>query len=187
MGASFQQEIGRLFDWRTGEYTGPPTPLLKLREANGFSSVSYPRCQGVSIQNRNLGEIIPLSLCLRDTTAANQASWWLSFSSAKKGSLYIGPKTNIPTLACLLKGVCNHPPSVWWIRNEGRKLLEFTTQSDSGKLPGAAPTLRVGAVAQGGVTQGWRLPMRQFQAPRLITRKLPGWGGERRSSGALLV
>ena len=37
---------------------------------------------------------------------------------------------------------------------EARKLLEFTTQSDSGKLPGAAPTLGAGAVAQGGVTAG---------------------------------
>jgi hypothetical protein len=35
---------------------------------------------------------------------------------------------------------------------EARKLLEFTTQSDSSKLPGAAPTLGAGAVAQGGVT-----------------------------------
>jgi hypothetical protein len=37
---------------------------------------------------------------------------------------------------------------------EARKLLEFTTQSDSGKLPGAAPMLGAGAVAQGGVTAG---------------------------------
>ena len=37
---------------------------------------------------------------------------------------------------------------------EARKLLEFTTESDSGKLPGAAPTLGVGAAAQGGVTAG---------------------------------
>lgn len=37
---------------------------------------------------------------------------------------------------------------------EARKLLEFTTESDSGKLPGAAPTLGAGAVAQGGVTAG---------------------------------
>ena len=37
---------------------------------------------------------------------------------------------------------------------EARKLLEFTTQSDSSKLPGAAPTLGAGAVAQGGVTAG---------------------------------
>jgi hypothetical protein len=37
---------------------------------------------------------------------------------------------------------------------EARKLLEFTTQSDSSKLPGAAPTLAAGAVAQGGVTAG---------------------------------
>jgi Domain of unknown function (DUF4410) len=35
---------------------------------------------------------------------------------------------------------------------EDRKLLEFTTQSDSSKLPGAAPTLGAGAVTQGGVT-----------------------------------
>jgi hypothetical protein len=42
VGASFQQEIGRFFDWRTSEYTGLPTTLLKLREANGFSSVSNP-------------------------------------------------------------------------------------------------------------------------------------------------
>ncbi len=37
---------------------------------------------------------------------------------------------------------------------EARKLLEFTTQSDSSKMPGAAPTLAAGAVAQGGVTAG---------------------------------
>jgi uncharacterized protein DUF4410 len=37
---------------------------------------------------------------------------------------------------------------------EARKLLEFTTQSDSGKLPGAAPVLGAGAVVQGGVTAG---------------------------------
>jgi hypothetical protein len=37
---------------------------------------------------------------------------------------------------------------------EARKLMEFTTQSDSGKMPGAAPTLGVGAVAQGGATAG---------------------------------
>jgi hypothetical protein len=35
-----------------------------------------------------------------------------------------------------------------------QKLLEFTTHSDSGKLPGAAPMLGAGAVAQGGVTTG---------------------------------
>jgi hypothetical protein len=37
---------------------------------------------------------------------------------------------------------------------EARRLLEFTTQSESGKLPGAAPVLGAGAVAQGGVTAG---------------------------------
>jgi hypothetical protein len=37
---------------------------------------------------------------------------------------------------------------------EARKLLEFTTQSESGKLPGAAPLLGAGAVVQGGVTAG---------------------------------
>jgi len=37
---------------------------------------------------------------------------------------------------------------------EGRKLMEFTTQSDSSKMPGAAATLGVGAAAQGGVTAG---------------------------------
>ena len=37
---------------------------------------------------------------------------------------------------------------------DARKLLEFATHSDSGKLPGAAPTLGAGAVAQGGVTAG---------------------------------
>ena len=37
---------------------------------------------------------------------------------------------------------------------EARKLMEFTTQSDSGKLPGAAPTLAAGAVAAGGVSAG---------------------------------
>ena len=37
---------------------------------------------------------------------------------------------------------------------QARKLLEFTTQSDSAALPGAAPMLGAGAVAQGGVTAG---------------------------------
>ena len=37
---------------------------------------------------------------------------------------------------------------------EARKLMEFTTQADSGKMPGAAPTLGAGAAAQGGVTAG---------------------------------
>ncbi len=37
---------------------------------------------------------------------------------------------------------------------EARKLVEFTTQADSGKLPGAAPSLAAGAAAQGGVTAG---------------------------------
>jgi Domain of unknown function (DUF4410) len=35
---------------------------------------------------------------------------------------------------------------------ESRKLLEFTTQSDSSKMPGAAPMMGAGTVAQGGVT-----------------------------------
>jgi hypothetical protein len=37
---------------------------------------------------------------------------------------------------------------------EARLLLEFSTHSDSGKLPGAAPLLGAGAVAQGGVSAG---------------------------------
>jgi Domain of unknown function (DUF4410) len=37
---------------------------------------------------------------------------------------------------------------------EARKLLEFTTQSDSSKMPGAAPILGAGAVVEGGVTAG---------------------------------
>jgi hypothetical protein len=37
---------------------------------------------------------------------------------------------------------------------DAQKLLEFATHSDSGKLPGAAPALGAGAVAQGGVTAG---------------------------------
>jgi hypothetical protein len=37
---------------------------------------------------------------------------------------------------------------------EARKLMEFTTQSDSGSLPGAAPMLGAGAIVQGGVTAG---------------------------------
>jgi len=37
---------------------------------------------------------------------------------------------------------------------EGRTLLDFTIQSDSGKLPGAATTLPAGAAIQGGVTTG---------------------------------
>lgn len=37
---------------------------------------------------------------------------------------------------------------------DARKLLAFTTQSDSGKLPGAAPMLGAGAVVSGGVTAG---------------------------------
>lgn len=35
-----------------------------------------------------------------------------------------------------------------------RKLLEFSTHADSGKMPGAAVTLGAGAAAQGGVTAG---------------------------------
>ena len=35
-----------------------------------------------------------------------------------------------------------------------QKLLDFTTQSDSGKLPGAATTIPAGAVVQGGITAG---------------------------------
>ena len=35
-----------------------------------------------------------------------------------------------------------------------RMLMEFTTQSDSGSLPGAAPMLGAGAAIQGGVTAG---------------------------------
>jgi hypothetical protein len=35
-----------------------------------------------------------------------------------------------------------------------RKLLEFTTHSDSGMMPGAGPTLGAGAAVQGGVTAG---------------------------------
>ena len=38
--------------------------------------------------------------------------------------------------------------------NEARKLMEFTTQADSGKMPGAAPSLAAGALAAGGVTAG---------------------------------
>ncbi|HYA30856.1 MAG TPA: DUF4410 domain-containing protein [Acidobacteriota bacterium] len=37
---------------------------------------------------------------------------------------------------------------------ERRKILAFETHSDSGQLPGAAPMLGAGAVAQGGVTAG---------------------------------
>jgi len=37
---------------------------------------------------------------------------------------------------------------------DARLLMEFTTQSDSGKMPGAAPTLGAGAAAQGGVSAG---------------------------------
>jgi uncharacterized protein DUF4410 len=35
-----------------------------------------------------------------------------------------------------------------------RKLMEFTTQSDSGKMPGVAPSMGVGAAATGGVSAG---------------------------------
>lgn len=38
--------------------------------------------------------------------------------------------------------------------NTSRKMLEFTTHSDSGMMPGAAPTLGAGAAVQGGVTTG---------------------------------
>ncbi len=37
---------------------------------------------------------------------------------------------------------------------DGRKILEFTTHSDSGMMPGAAATLGAGAAVQGGVTAG---------------------------------
>ena len=35
-----------------------------------------------------------------------------------------------------------------------RKVLEFSTRSDSGMMPGAAPTLGAGAAVQGGITAG---------------------------------
>jgi hypothetical protein len=38
--------------------------------------------------------------------------------------------------------------------DDSQRVLEFTTHSDSGILPGAAPTMAAGAVAQGGVTAG---------------------------------
>jgi hypothetical protein len=37
---------------------------------------------------------------------------------------------------------------------EARKLLDFTTHSNSGNMPGAATTMGVGAAAAGGVTAG---------------------------------
>ena len=37
---------------------------------------------------------------------------------------------------------------------DARKLLDFTTDSDSGKMPGAAPTMGAGAVVAGGVSAG---------------------------------
>jgi len=37
---------------------------------------------------------------------------------------------------------------------DARKLMDFTTESDSGKMPGAATTMGAGAVAAGGVTAG---------------------------------
>jgi hypothetical protein len=37
---------------------------------------------------------------------------------------------------------------------EARMLMEFTTQSDSSSMPGAAPMLGAGAVVQGGVSAG---------------------------------
>ncbi len=37
---------------------------------------------------------------------------------------------------------------------EGRKLLDFGTHADSGKMPGAAATMGAGAVVTGGVTAG---------------------------------
>lgn len=37
---------------------------------------------------------------------------------------------------------------------DARKLMDFTTDADSGKMPGAAPTMGAGAVAAGGVTAG---------------------------------
>lgn len=38
--------------------------------------------------------------------------------------------------------------------SSARKLVEFTTHSDSGAMPGAVPTLGAGAVVQGGVHAG---------------------------------
>jgi hypothetical protein len=38
--------------------------------------------------------------------------------------------------------------------SEAKKLIEFETHSDSGKMPGAATTMSAGAVAAGGVTAG---------------------------------
>jgi len=39
-----------------------------------------------------------------------------------------------------------------YMGNDRRKLLDFTTRSDSGKMPGAAATVPAGAAVQGGVT-----------------------------------
>jgi uncharacterized protein DUF4410 len=41
-----------------------------------------------------------------------------------------------------------------YMGTDRRKLLEFTTRSDSGKMPGAAATVPAGAAVQGGVTTG---------------------------------
>jgi len=37
---------------------------------------------------------------------------------------------------------------------DARKIMEFTTQSDSSKMPGAAATMAAGAAVSGGVTAG---------------------------------
>ena len=41
---------------------------------------------------------------------------------------------------------------------QSRRVLQLMTQSDSGKLPGAAPLLGAGAVTQGGVSAGMAMP-----------------------------
>jgi len=44
---------------------------------------------------------------------------------------------------------------VYYVTDRGaRKMLEFRTHADSGKMPGAAVTMGAGAAAQGGVTAG---------------------------------
>jgi Domain of unknown function (DUF4410) len=54
-------------------------------------------------------------------------------------------------------------------------LMEFTTHSNSSKMPGAAATVGAGAAISGGVTAGRRLARRWYQGSNPIVRKLNGW------------
>ena len=71
---------------------------------------------------------------------------------------------------------------------DGRKIMEFTTLSDSGKLPGAAPTLGAGAVLQGGVTAGMAVANATAAGVKTYRSDVARMAADRRrSNGTLLI